>query len=407
MDEILFEAAHIKKYFGPVKAVDDVSFTIKKGETFGLVGESGCGKTTLGRTVLNLLKPTSGKIYIKTTIDDGSPQKIDILKTRRLRDLRKKMQIVYQDPASSLNPRMIIKDIIGEPLSFHKIAKGQELIDIVTDLLEKVGLQAEHLWRYPYEMSGGQRQRVAIARAISLNPDFIVLDEPTSALDVSVQAKILNLLKDLQQDLDLTYLFITHDMSVIDYMCDRVGVMYLGKLVEIADKNRLFEEPLHPYTKALLSAIPSMDPTDRKVSQSIVLPGEVGSPANPPTGCDFHPRCTYAFNECGWGARDLRNYLMDNADFNLNYTISDDYKLTLKSADKKIIENMFELITTKKEKDQNDPLFKTITSLNKKENEIEVRYPQKEEPKLLQREEKDRYLACLLYKPIAENAGEN
>ncbi|MFC1803041.1 ABC transporter ATP-binding protein [Thermoproteota archaeon] len=404
MEKILFEAEHVKKYFGPVKAVDDVSLKIMKGETFGLVGESGCGKTTLGRTVLNLLTPTDGKIYITTSLDETPPTKIDILNTRRLRELRKKMQIVYQDPASSLNPRMIIKDIIGEPLSFHKIAKDQELIDTVTDLLEKVGLQAEHLWRYPYEMSGGQRQRVAIARAIALNPEFIVLDEPTSALDVSVQAKILNLLKDLQKELQLTYLFITHDMSVIDYMCNRVGVMYLGKLVEIATKDRLFKEPLHPYTTALLSAIPSMDPTERKVSQSIILPGEVGSPSNPPTGCHFHPRCKYAFTECGWGARDLQNYFMDNANYDLNFYTKSEYVLVIKSHKTEEIEKVNELIITKKEKEdqEKEPLFETIKSFSKKSKEIEVKYDEKDEPELLQRVKRNRYVACLLYEPLNE-----
>lgn len=308
MSEFLIEVEHLRKYFGPVKAVDDVSFKIRKGETFGLVGESGCGKTTLGRTMLKLLEPTDGRIYLNTSLDDGPTRRYDITTDARLRKLRRKMQIVYQDPASSINPRMIIRDVIGEPLKFHKVAKGKELLDRIIYLLEHVGLQSEHLWRYPYELSGGQRQRVAIARAIALNPEFIVLDEPTSALDVSVQAKILKLLKQLQRELKLTYLFITHDMSVIDYMCDRVAVMYVGDILEYADKEQLFNKPLHPYTKALLSAVPSMDPTERRLSQAEILPGEVASPSNPPTGCKFHPRCKNAFEGCDKTEPELIEY---------------------------------------------------------------------------------------------------
>ena len=299
MTQVIFEVEKLKKHFGPVKAVDDVSFKVRKGETLGLVGESGCGKTTLGRSVLRLVEPTSGKVCITTSLGgDNSPKRYDITAGERLRELRRSMQIIYQDPASSLNPRMIIRDIIGEPLKLHRIVKSDKIQEKVLDLLTNVGLQEEHLMRYPYELSGGQRQRVAIARAISLNPEFIVLDEPTSALDVSVQAKILKLLKKIQRDLEISYLFITHDMSVIDYMSDRVAVMYVGKIVEISEKEQLFRNPIHPYTKALLSSIPSINPLKRKLSKVEILPGEVASPRNPPSGCRFHPRCESAFNEC-------------------------------------------------------------------------------------------------------------
>jgi oligopeptide/dipeptide ABC transporter ATP-binding protein len=310
MPENLLEVFNVKKYFpitggltrkviGEVKAVDGVSFSVRRGETFGLVGETGCGKTTLGRTILRLLEPTSGEAYINlskdsSTISDFQDyEKINIFQIKRgtLKRLRRHMQIVYQDPFSSLNPRMLVKDIVAEPMKVNKMVKGQELQARVIDLLEKVGLMREHLFRFPHEFSGGQRQRICIARAIALNPTFLLLDEPTSALDVSVQAQILKLLNDLQSELDLTYMLITHDLSIIDHMADRLAVMYLGKIVEIAEKDELFKNPLHPYTQALLSAVPIPDPDRQSLKEAIYLRGEVPSPVNPPEGCRFHPRC--------------------------------------------------------------------------------------------------------------------
>lgn len=270
-------------------AVDGVSFKIRRGGTMGLVGESGCGKTTVGKLILRLIKPSSGKI-----IFDG----IDIteLKKRAMRQLRRHIQTVFQDPQSSLNPRMTIKEIIGEPLLIHNIAKGPELRERVQQLLEEVGLKPWHLNRLPHEFSGGQRQRICISRALASNPKFLVLDEPTSSLDVSVQSQILNLLKDLQRKLSLTFLFISHNLEVIEYLSNTVAVMYVGKIVETADKKSLFGNPMHPYTKALLSAIPVPDPDYNR--KRIILKGEVPSSINPPAGCRFHPRCICAMPVC-------------------------------------------------------------------------------------------------------------
>ena len=297
----LIDVQHLKKYFpvemglfrsgsGWIKAVDDVTFQIEKGTSMGLVGESGCGKTTVGKTILLLEIPTTGKIYF-----DGE----DLLQLdkNQLRHLRRRQGIVYQDPHSSLNPRMTVANLVGRPLVIQGIGKADERMERVATMLEKVGLNPEHLGRYPHEFSGGQKQRIAIARAMITNPDFVVLDEPTSALDVSVQAQILKLLQTLQDELNLTYLFISHDISVIRYMSDFVAVMYVGKIVEWANKKQLFDNSLHPYTKALLSVVPIPDPKERFRERKI-LSGDVPSPKNPPPGCRFHPRCDHAFSEC-------------------------------------------------------------------------------------------------------------
>lgn len=278
-----------KRTVGNVKAVDDVSFTIGKGETLGLVGESGCGKSTTGRTILRLLSPTSGKI-----IFDGKD--ITNLSGKDLRLARKDFQMVFQDPYASLNPKQMVGDIVSEPIRNFSNKSLKDLKDEVMSLLKRVGLPEDAYYKYPHEFSGGQRQRIGIARALALKPKLIIADEPVSALDVSVQSQVLNLLKELQDEFDLTFLFIAHDLSVVKHMSDRIGVMYLGNLVEIADKDSLYSEPLHPYTQALISAIPEPDPRKRK--ERIVLQGDVPSPANPPTGCPFHTRCPVAKEEC-------------------------------------------------------------------------------------------------------------
>jgi len=299
-DRYLLEVRNLKKYYpirggffrrkiGDVKAVDDVTLTLKEGETIGLVGESGCGKSTTGRTILRLTDPTDGEIIFQG-------KDITKIKGEELRKIRQDMQMVFQDPYASLNPKMMVGDIISEPIRNFNHQSKKELKDTVIELLEKVGLTSDSYYKYPHEFSGGQRQRIGIARALALKPKLIIGDEPVSALDVSVQSQVLNLMQDLQEEFKLTYLFIAHDLSVVEHMSDRIGVMYLGRLVEWADKEQLYKEPLHPYTQALLSAIPVPDPRKRK--ERIILSGDVPSPANPPQGCAFHPRCQHVKPEC-------------------------------------------------------------------------------------------------------------
>ena len=283
----------LRKVVGYVRAVDGISFFIREGETLGLVGESGCGKTTTGRCILRAYEPTTGEVFFRK-----NGEMVDLLKLhpKKMKDLRRQMQIIFQDPFSSLNPRMTVMDIISEPLVVNGIAKGDDLKLQVRNLLEAVGLRAQHMNRYPYAFSGGQRQRIGIARALALRPKLIVCDEPVSALDVSIQAQTLNLLEDLQKDFGLTYLFIAHDLSVVEHISDRVAVMYLGNIVELAASNELYENPRHPYSEALLSAVPTTDPELK--SKRIVLEGDVPSPADPPSGCKFHPRCRFAKDIC-------------------------------------------------------------------------------------------------------------
>ncbi len=303
MSDKLLQVEHLKQYFPAggmgknrkfVKAVDDVSFFVNKGETLGLVGESGCGKTTTGRSILRLYEPTGGKITFdgKVILDVENKVKVDML------PYRQKMQMVFQDPYASLDPRMTVGDIVGEAIDIHKLAANKkERHDMIISMLEKVGLNSEHANRYPHEFSGGQRQRVGIARALAVDPQFIVCDEPISALDVSIQAQVVNMFEELQEQMGLTYLFIAHDLSVVKHISDRIGVMYLGKMVELADSYELVARSLHPYTKSLISAIPIADPIKARASKRIVLQGDVPSPLNPPTGCRFRTRCPYA-DEC-------------------------------------------------------------------------------------------------------------
>ena len=312
-NNILLEVKNLKKYFnlrggflfqsssGIIKAIDDISFSIKEGETFGLVGESGCGKSTTARVILRLIQRSSGSV-----IYDG--EDLFGLNNKQMFKLRKNIQIIFQDPYASLSPRMTIGDIVSEPLEIHKIGNRSKRIKRVKELLDVVGLNPEHLNRYPHEFSGGQRQRIGIARALALTPRLLLCDEPVSALDVSVQAQILNLLADLQKEFNLTYLFIAHDLSVVKHVSDKVGVMYLGKLVEIADSVDLYSKPLHPYTMGLLSAVPIPDPELERQRKRIVLEGDVPSPLNPPSGCTFHPRCPIAKDICSKEIPPLKNY---------------------------------------------------------------------------------------------------
>lgn len=302
-EKYLLEVSHLKQYFPvqqgfkkiPLKAVDDVSFSIKHGETLGLVGESGCGKTTVGRTLLRLYQPTGGRIVFDGEVLYDSEQKIDV----NMLPYRKQMQMVFQDPYSSLNPRMTVEDIIGEPLDVHKLYSSKaERREKILSLMETVGLNAEHAMRYAHEFSGGQRQRIGIARALAVNPKFIVCDEPVSALDVSIQAQVVNMFEELQEKLGVAYLFIAHDLLVVHHISDRIAVMYLGKMMEIADADELNANPIHPYTLSLLSAVPIPDPETARHSKRIVLEGDVPSPLKMPTGCPFRTRCRYATEQC-------------------------------------------------------------------------------------------------------------
>ena len=295
----LVEVKNLKEYFNintgvftskPLKAVDDVSFSIKKGETLGLVGESGCGKTTVGRTLLHLYKPTAGEIWF-----DGK----QIVTKKDIQEYRQKSAMVFQDPYSSLNPRMTVSDIIAEPLDVHKMyANKKERQEKILDLMAKVGLNSEHANRYAHEFSGGQRQRIGIARALAVNPEFVVCDEPVSALDVSIQAQVINMFAELQDQMGLTYLFIAHDLLVVRHISDRIAVMYLGKMVELADAREIYDHPLHPYTKSLMSAVPLPDPQKARNNKRIVLSGDIPSPLNAPSGCPFRTRCPYATDAC-------------------------------------------------------------------------------------------------------------
>jgi len=301
----ILEVKDLKMYFpirsgllqtvvGQVKAVDGVSFMLKEREVLGLVGESGCGKTTVGRAVLRLYDPTSGEIFFHR--QNGEWVEISQINQKEMKPLRREMRMIFQDPFSSLNPRLTVKDLISEPLEIHNVAHGKELEDRVAVLMREVGLDPIYMRRYPHEFSGGQRQRIGLARTLSLNPRLIIADEPVSALDVSVQAQVLNLLQALQRDLGLTLIFIAHDLSVVEHISDRIAVMYVGKIVELTDTNELLHHPLHPYTEALLSAVPPADPDIR--GNRIILQGDVPSPAHPPPGCIFHPRCDYARPQC-------------------------------------------------------------------------------------------------------------
>ena len=317
-EDVILEVTNLKMHFpvgsgflsrkpmGYVKAVDGVSFTVKRGETLGLVGESGCGKTTTGRCILQLYKPTAGSIKF-----DG--QELTELNTKNMRAMRREMQVIFQDPYSSLNPRMTAGNIIGEPLIVHGLVSGkEEYREKVGELLTNVGLNPYMADRFPHEFSGGQRQRIGVARALSVSPKFIVADEPVSALDVSIQAQIINLLEDLQEKFDLTYLFIAHDLSVVRHISNRVGVMYLGHLVELAEQSEIYRNPIHPYTKALLSAVPIPDPVLDAQRERVLLTGEVPSPLNPPSGCVFHPRCPVANDICSVTLPELREVETDH-----------------------------------------------------------------------------------------------
>ena len=324
-DNILLQVNGLKKFFpiqkgllrrtvGNVKAVDDISFFVREGETLGLVGESGCGKSTAGRSIIRLYEPTAGQVFFKSRLlgTDGNPKMVNLLdlKPDEMKAVRREISMVFQDPINSLNPRMTVSDIVAEPMVIHGLYTGRETEELIIRLLERVGLRPDHLRRYPHEFSGGQRQRIGIARALSLNPSLVICDEPVSALDVSIQAQTLNLLQDLQQDFNLSYIFVAHDLSVVQHISDRVAVMYVGKVAEIANAEELYSNPMHPYTEALLSAVPKPDPLYK--SDRILMQGDVADPSNPPSGCYFHPRCKYVQDVCKQKTPDFRELKPDH-----------------------------------------------------------------------------------------------
>jgi len=319
-DDVLISVRNLKKYFpitagwlkkqvGQIKAIDDVSLDIRKGETFGLVGESGSGKSTVARLMLRAYSLTDGQILFRGA--DGSVTDLSSLTDRQMRTMRREMQMIFQDPYSSLNPRMTLLELVGEPLKIHGVGTPAEIRDRVAELLQVVGLRPEYINRYPHAFSGGQRQRIGIARALALNPSFIAADEAVSALDVSVAAQNINLLQDLQEKFGLTYLFITHDLGMVEHISDRVGVMYLGRLMETAPTDKLFAKPLHPYTEALMAAVPQPDPRGNRTRKRVPLKGEIANAANPPSGCSFHPRCPYAQPKCSAEVPALRSVAGD------------------------------------------------------------------------------------------------
>jgi len=324
-NNILLELKGLKKFFpitaglmrrtvGYVRAVDDLNFFLREGETLGLVGESGCGKTTAGRTILRLYEPSAGEIYFKSRLlssnSDTGMVNVRELDSDQMKLIRQEMAMIFQDPVGSLNPRMSVYDIISEPMVIHKKGDSHQMEETVIQLLDRVGLRPDHMRRYPHEFSGGQRQRIGIARSLTLNPQMIICDEPVSALDVSIQAQTLNLLQDLQADFNLAYIFVAHDLSVVQHISDRVAVMYVGKIAEMADSEKLFGYPLHPYTEALMSSVPKPDP--KYQSERIVMEGDVADPSNPPSGCYFHPRCRYAIDVCKQDPPEFRQLKPDH-----------------------------------------------------------------------------------------------
>ncbi|HEX5809602.1 MAG TPA: oligopeptide/dipeptide ABC transporter ATP-binding protein [Anaerolineales bacterium] len=321
---VLLEVKGLKKYFpiqkgllrrtvGYVKAVDDVNFYVRQGETLGLVGESGCGKSTAGRSIIRLYEPTAGQVFFNSRGlgSNGNSKMVNLLdlNPEQMKIIHREISMVFQDPVNSLNPRMTVSDIVGEPMAIHGLT-GPDSEEVVVRLLERVGLRPDHMRRYPHEFSGGQRQRIGIARALSLNPQLVICDEPVSALDVSIQAQTLNLLQDLQQDFNLSYVFVAHDLSVVEHISDRIAVMYVGKIAEMASAEELYSKPLHPYTEALLSAVPKADPLYQ--SDRIVMQGDVADPSNPPSGCYFHPRCRYAIDVCKTQTPEFRELKPDH-----------------------------------------------------------------------------------------------
>ncbi len=464
--KVLLYVSHLKKYFsissnllksgGSVKALDDVSFVLREGETLGVVGETGCGKTTLGRTVLRLIEATAGDVYFNlpedvmekiiekdeelnrlhgienpTTEEIKEMESIEAeldeirkedsltrISSRKMKEYRKHMQPIFQDPFSSLDPRKLIKDVIAEPMKLLTDMSSEDIFEKEKELIEEIGLSEDHLYRFPHEFSGGQRQRIGVARAIGIGPKLLVLDEPTSALDVSVQAQILNMLKEIQNELGLSYLFISHHLNVIRLMADRVAVMYLGRVAELTDTDRLFTEMLHPYTKALLSAIPAIDPEKRK--GRIILEGEIPSPANPPKGCYFHPRCPEAMKNCGWSPRDTAGPIRSMLEPYRNPEAKDfpaiaeivtdeeanslDIVLSVPVTNKETVLKLFNDLVEKEATSGAGVMFKSVESVKFLEDGTTIRVQQmKPDIPALKEVRKGHFVSCLLYdKPIKE-----